>query len=75
MKEGARPEDRASKSLTDREIQVLRLITKGLSTVEIAIELSLSVNTIDTHRKKLLKKLNVKNAVGLAVYAMKNRIM
>ena len=62
-------------NLTEREVEVLRLITKEYNSIQIADELHLSVNTIETHRKKLIKKLNVKNAVGLAMYAVKNKIV
>ena len=59
-------------SLTGREIQVLKLIAQQNSTREIAEELFISSNTVETHRKNLIKKLNVKNVVGLALYAAKN---
>ncbi|MCI2229055.1 response regulator transcription factor [Polaribacter sp. MSW13] len=62
-------------SLTERELDVLKLITKEYSSIEIADAMSLSTNTIDTYRKSLLKKLKVKNAVGLAMYAVKNKIV
>lgn len=73
--EGSRPEPDAVNSLTDRELEVLKLIAKEYSTQEMADELLLSVNTVETYRKNLLKKLNVKNAVGLAMFAVKNRII
>lgn len=62
-------------SLTERELDVLKLITKQFSTYEIADKMSVSTSTVDTHRKNLLKKLKVKNAVGLAMYAVKNKIV
>ena len=62
-------------NLTEREVEVLRLITKEYNSLQIADELHLSINTIESHRKKLIKKLNVKNAVGLAMYAVKNKIV
>ncbi|MEL6561559.1 MAG: response regulator transcription factor, partial [Bacteroidota bacterium] len=58
--------------LTKREKEVLKLIAKGLSTLEIAEILFVSKHTIDTHRKNLLGKLNIKNSVGLARYAINN---
>lgn len=73
--EGSRPEPNAINTLTDRELEVLKLIAKEYSTQEMADELLLSVNTVETYRKNLLKKLNVKNAVGLAMFAVKNRII
>jgi DNA-binding NarL/FixJ family response regulator len=73
--EGSRLEPNAINTLTDRELEVLKLIAKEYSTQEMADELLLSVNTVETYRKNLLKKLNVKNAVGLAMFAVKNRII
>ena len=61
--------------LTDREIAVLKLITKEYSTSQIAKKLDLTVKTIETHRRNLYKKIKVKNVVGLAIYAVKNNIV
>lgn len=73
--EGDLPENFLIESLTDREFEVLKLITKQYNTPQIASMLHLSISTVETHRKKLLKKLNVKNSVGLAMYAVKNKIV
>jgi len=72
---GQRPESTIAHSLTDREIEVLRLIAQENSSPEIANILNISQSTVDTYRKSLLKKTNVKNAVGLAMYAVKNKII
>ena len=63
------------KPLTDREEEVLVLIAKEFNTREIAEALFISVNTVETHRKNLIKKLQVKNVVGLALYAQKNNLV
>lgn len=63
------------KPLTEREKEVLVLITKEFNTREIAESLFISVNTVETHRKNLIKKLQVKNVVGLALYAQKNNLV
>lgn len=73
--EGDLPDKFLIDTLTERELEVLKLITKQHSTSEIADMLSVSVSTIDTHRKNLLKKLKAKNSVGLAMYAVKNKIV
>jgi len=73
--QGEMPDKFLLDSLTERELDVLKLITKEYSTIEMADLMNLSVNTIETYRKSLLKKLNVKNAVGLAMYAVKNNIV
>ncbi|NVK53328.1 MAG: response regulator transcription factor [Flavobacteriaceae bacterium] len=72
----ATPEDASLISeLTDREIEVLKLVASEYSTPEIADQLLISTNTVETYRKKLLKKLKVKNAVGLAMFAVKHRMI
>jgi len=51
--------------VTDREIEVLRLIADGLTNIEIAEKLFLSPLTIDRHRKNIIVKLNAKNTASL----------
>jgi len=75
VKAGQRPESTIAHSLTDREVEVLKLIAQEYSSPEIADILNISQSTVDTYRKSLLKKTNVKNAVGLAMYAVKNKII
>ncbi len=58
--------------LSPREFEVLKLIIKGQRTVEIADNLSLSVHTINSHRKNILKKLNLKSPAELIVYAVES---
>lgn len=62
-------------SLTEREIEILKQIAQEYSTKEIADNLSITFNTVESHRKNLLRKLNVKNAIGLAIYAHKNQLV
>ncbi len=54
--------------LTEREIEVISLLKEGLSTNEIAERLFLSPRTVETHRSRILKKLNLKNTVSLITY-------
>lgn len=61
--------------LTRRERQVIELIAKENSNVQIAQILNLSVGTINSYRKNLLKKLNVKNTAGLIRFAMNHGIL
>ncbi|WP_333693901.1 response regulator transcription factor [Flavobacterium sp.] len=61
--------------LTDREIEILKLISLEYSGKEIGEELFISSNTVETHRKNLIRKLNVKNTIGLVKYAIKNNII
>jgi len=62
-------------NITERELQVLKLIVQEYNTKEMATELCLSPHTVDTHRKKLMQKLQVKTAIGLVKYAIKNNLV
>jgi DNA-binding NarL/FixJ family response regulator len=55
--------------LSNRELQVFKLLVAGRRVKEIAAELSLSVKTISTFRSRILDKLRVRNEVELAHYA------
>lgn len=55
----------APHDLTPRECEVIQLLDKGLSSKMIALDLGLSKHTVDTYRRKLLKKLGVKNTAGI----------
>lgn len=57
-------------SLSDRELQVYRLIGEGLRTSQIAGQLHLSVKTIESHKEKIKKKLNLTSASKLARHAV-----
>lgn len=61
--------------LTRREMEILRLICNGLSSKDICEKLFISINTVETHRKRILLKLNVKNSVGVVKYALENHII
>ena len=60
--------------LSAREIDVLKLVAQEYSTNEIADLLFVSVNTVESHRKSLMKKLDVKNVVGLIKFAMRHKL-
>ncbi len=59
--------------LTRREKEVLQLIAKGRTSLQIAQQLKLSKYTIDTHRKNIHNKLGIKTNTGLVNYAFKNK--
>lgn len=61
--------------LSDREIEVIRLIAEGYTTQEIADNLSRSIHTINTHRKNILKKLGLKKPSELIMYAVKKGLV
>jgi len=58
-----------SGSLTTREKQILQLIARGLISKEIADKLYISVNTVNTHRQRIIEKLNVSNTYEAIRYA------
>ncbi len=58
------------RNITGRELDVLEAVARGLTTKEIARELGISPRTVETHRERLMSKLGVSNAVGLAKMAI-----
>ncbi len=68
-------EDCEPTNLSPREYEVLKFITKGFKTHQIADELHVSVHTINSHRKNILKKLNLKSPAELIVYALESGLV
>lgn len=62
----------AKKLLTKREIEVLKLIVDEKTSIEIADALSISVRTVETHRKNISQKTHVRNPIGLVKYAIQS---
>lgn len=65
------PED----SLSARELDVLKLLVKGMSNKEISDKLFISTHTVISHRKNITQKLNIKSVAGLTVYAILNELI
>jgi len=61
--------------LTKKEIEIIKLLTDGLSTKDIAAKLFLSGHTVNTHRRNILKKLKFNNTSELVMYAVKKGIV
>ena len=61
--------------LTDREIEVLKLLAKGMLNKEIANELFISEKTVKNHISSIFRKLDVQDRTQAAVYAIKNKIV
>lgn len=61
--------------LTDREKEVLKLLTKGMLNKEIANVLTISEKTVKNHISSIFRKLNVQDRTQAAVYAIKNRLV
>lgn len=63
------------RQLTEREREVLKLIAQEFTSDEIAKKLYIAKSTVDTHRKNLIFKLKVKNAVGLGLFAERHGLI
>jgi DNA-binding NarL/FixJ family response regulator len=57
--------------LSGREREVLQMIAEGKSTKEIALKLFVSTKTVETHRKQIMDKLNIRTVAGLTKYAIR----
>ncbi len=62
-------------TLTDREIEVLKLLAAGNSNKEIADKLNISTNTVITHRKNISQKTGIKSVSGLTIYAVTQNLI
>ena len=74
------PKDQSDKSqlldvLSDREIDVLKILASGASNKEIADKLHISINTVITHRKNISQKTGIKTVSGLTIYAVVKKII
>ena len=61
--------------LTGRELEIITLISLEYSGKEISEQLFISTNTVETHRKNIMKKLKLKNIIGLVKYAINNNLI
>jgi DNA-binding CsgD family transcriptional regulator len=64
-----------NQELSDREIDVLKMLTRGLSNKEIADQLHISIHTVISHRKNLVEKTGIKSLPGLTIYAISQNII
>jgi DNA-binding NarL/FixJ family response regulator len=62
---------RRLRTLSPRQLEVLRQVTEGHTTADIARRLGLSVKTVETHRSELMKRLGIHDVVGLVRYAVR----
>lgn len=61
--------------LSDREIEIVKLICQEMTNKEIADHLCISNRTVDWHRDNILKKTKAKNAIGIVMYAVKHKLL
>ncbi len=67
--------EKGEQALTERELFVLRLVASGASNQELAQKLSISVNTVKSHLKNILEKLQLENRTQAATYALKHGLI
>lgn len=61
--------------LTERELEILKLIAYENSNTDIADVLFISPKTVETHRKNLMRKIGVKNSLGVYKFALKHKLV
>ncbi len=61
--------------LSEREVDVLKLLASGLANKEIADKLNISINTVITHRKNISQKTGIKSVSGLTIYAVVQKLI
>jgi DNA-binding NarL/FixJ family response regulator len=71
----AKPKKDISDDFSDRELEILKLVCENLSNEQIAEKINLSYDTVKWHRANILSKTGCKNAVGLLLYSLKNKII
>lgn len=67
--------ENGNQELSEREIDVLKMLTKGFSNKEIADKLNISIHTVVSHRKNLIEKTGIKSLPGLTIYAISQNII
>lgn len=61
--------------ISEREVEIIKLIAEGFINKEIADRLFLSTHTVNTHRKNIMQKLNINNTAGIVLFAVKEGIV
>ncbi len=69
------PQEMAEKNVTERELEVLKLLAQELTSKQIAEKLFISERTVETHRKNLMRKTGANNAIGLVRYAYSKKLL
>lgn len=61
--------------ITERELEIIKLVAEGLMNKEISAKLEISTRTVDNHKANILQKLNLKSSIDIVKYAIKNEII
>lgn len=69
------PQELPENNITERELEVLKLLAQELTSKQIAEKLFISERTVETHRKNLMRKSGASNAVGLVRYAYSKKLL
>ena len=67
-----RPGSRLENGLTERELEIVRLVASGYKNKEVGVTLTISERTVKTHLTNIFQKLGVRDRVGLVMYALRN---
>ena len=62
-------------TLTERELEIVKLVAEGLLNKEIADKLNISIRTVDTHKNNILQKLKLKSSVEIVKYAIRHDLI
>jgi len=74
MGEPDRPSTRHESGLTDRELEIVRLVASGYKNKEVGATLTISERTVKTHLTNIFQKLGVRDRVGLVMYALRHNL-
>ncbi|RZL45098.1 MULTISPECIES: response regulator transcription factor [Pedobacter] len=67
--------EETNNSITEREVEIVKLLSKGYNSKEIGDMLFISEHTVNTHRRNMVRKLDLRNSYQLIVWAFKQRIL
>ena len=65
----------STESISEREREIIVCLVQGMSNKEIASRLFISVNTVITHRRNIVRKLQIHSLAGLTIYAIANNMI
>ena len=60
--------------LTEKELEIMKFLTEGLSNKEVGVKLSIKEDTVKKHVSNILRKLDLRDRTQIAVFAVKNKI-